>query len=34
VLAELLDHRSYAVTRSYYRNSQELHQTGAFAQVA
>jgi len=34
VLAELLDHRNLNVTRRYYRNSRELHQTGAFALVA
>jgi len=33
VLAELLDHRSYSMTRRYY-NPWELHQTGAFPQVA
>jgi hypothetical protein len=34
VLAELLDHRNLNVTRGYYRNSQELHQTGEKPQVA
>jgi hypothetical protein len=34
VLAELLDHRNLNVTRCYYRNPRELHQTGAFALVA
>lgn len=33
VLRELLDHDSMDTTRIYY-NSRELHQTGAFAQVA
>jgi len=34
VLAELLDHRNLNVTRCYYRNSRELHQTGEKSQVA
>jgi integrase len=34
VLQELMDHRHVFTTQGYYRNSQELHQTGEKLQVA
>lgn len=33
-LRELMDHRKLDITRGYYVNSRELHQTGEKSQVA
>jgi integrase len=34
VVSEVLGHASIAITKDVYGNPRELHQTGAFAQVA